>query len=73
VRQFLERGNKLVRFYLPLAQILTDKKPLNPYANKDTVDSTENINLPDIYPMDPLVTLWPVNVYNDESNFPLKV
>jgi len=73
IRQFLERGDKLIRFYLPLAQILTDKKPLKPYANKDSVKSTEDIDLPDIYPMHPLVTLWPTNVYNDQSNFPLKV
>jgi len=73
IRQFLERGDKLIRFYLPLAQILTDAKPLKPYANKDSVKSTEDIDLPDIYPMHPLVTLWPTNVYNDQSNFPLKI
>ena len=73
VRQFLERGDKLVRFYVPLAQILTDSKPLEPYANKDVVESTRNIQLPDIAPMHPLVTLWPCHIYNDQSNFPIKV
>ena len=73
VRQFLERGQKLIRFYLPLAQILTDTQPLKPYANTDVVKSTENINVPDIFPMDPLAALWPTHKYNNESNFPLKV
>ena len=73
VRQFLERGEKLVRFYLPLAQILTDTRPLAPYANVDVVKSTVEIDVPDIFPMDPLAALWPTNVYNEQSNFPLKV
>ena len=73
IRQFFERGDKLIRFYLPLAQILTDKKPLKPYADSQVVQSTENIQLPDIFPFDPLVALWPRNVYNDASNFPIKV
>ena len=73
VRQFLEREDKLIRFYLPLPQILTDRKPLKAYANIDSVKSTEEINVPDIYPMHPVVTLWPTHVYNDQPNFPLKV
>ena len=73
IRQFLQRGDTLLRFYVPLAQILTDRKPLIPYANNDVVKSTENIQLPDISPMHPLVTLWPKYIYNDRSDFPIKV
>lgn len=73
VRQFVERGDKLVRFYLPLAQIITDTKPLKPYADKELVKSTKNIEIPDIYPMHPLASIWPTHVYNDQPNFPIKV
>merc|ERR1712150_190799 len=73
VRQFLERGDKLIRFYLPLAQILTDEQPLKAYADAESVKSTNDINVPDIYPMHPIVTLWPTHVYNNQSNFPLKI
>ena len=73
IRQFLERGDKLVCFYVPLAQMLTDRKPLMPYASNDVVQSTESMPLPDIAPMHPLVTLWPKYIYNDQSGFPIKV
>ena len=73
VRQFMERGEKLIQFYLPIAQILTDRMPLKPYADMNMVASTESIELPDIYPFDPLVMLWPRHIYNDQSNFPIKV
>jgi len=73
VRQFMERGEKLIQFYLPIAQILTDRMPLKPYADMNMVASTESIELPDIYPFDPLVMLWPRHIYNDQSNFPIKI
>ena len=73
VRQFMERGEKLIQFYLPITQILTDRMPLKPYADMNMVASTESIELPDIYPFDPLVMLWPRHIYNDQSNFPIKV
>lgn len=73
LRVFFERGSKLVRFFVPLAQMITDRKPLPPYASREVVESTRGIQVPDITPFDPLVSLWPTHVYNDEPHFPLKV
>ena len=70
LRQFIEKDGRLVRFFLPLAYIVTDTKPLEPFCDPAV---TKDVTLPDISPMNPFVCLWEKNVYNDEQNFPLKV
>jgi hypothetical protein len=70
LRQFIEKDERLVRFFVPVPLIITDTKPLEPYCNSEL---TKDISLPDISPMNPFVCLWPNQVYNPEQNFPIKV
>lgn len=69
LRQFIEKDGELVRFYLPLAYIVTDTTPLEPFCDAAV---TNDVTLPDISPMNPFVCLWKKNVYNAEQNFPIK-
>ena len=69
LRQFMEKDERLVRFYLPLSYIVTDPMPLEPYCDASI---TKEIPLTDISPMNPFVCIWQKNVYNTEQNFPIK-
>lgn len=71
-RQFLERGQDLLRFHLPLHQVITDTRGLPAYADGQAVKGTENIPLPDIFPLEPHAHFQLKYVYNDEIVFPLK-
>jgi len=71
-RQFLERGQDLIRFHLPLPQVITDIRALPAYADGQVVKETENIPLPDIFPLEPHAHFNLKYVYNDETVFPLK-
>lgn len=73
IRQFLERGDDLLRFCVPLPQVITATKPLPAHADAQAVKKTENIPLPDIFPIEPHASFKLKYVYNDEVNFPLKV
>jgi len=70
MRQFIEKDGQLVRFLLNLPFVVTDSKPLEPFGDPK---STFDIDIPDLSPMNPLVGLWPKNVYNSQSTFPIKV
>ncbi len=70
LRQFIEKDNRLLRFFVPLPYVVTDTKPLEPYAD---AQATLDVALPDISPMNPFVCLWPKQVYNPQQNFPIKV
>jgi len=72
IRQFLERGDDLLRFYVPLPFVITATKPLPAHADAQAVKKTENIPLPDIFPIEPHASFKLKYVYNDEVNFPLK-
>ena len=73
IRQFLERGDDLLRFYKRLPQVITATKALPAYADAQATQKTENIPLPDIFPLEPHASFKLRYVYNDEVNFPLKV
>jgi hypothetical protein len=49
---------------------VTDTKPLEPYGD---AEATKSVALPDISPLNPFVCLWPQQVYNSDTNFPIKV
>ena len=72
IRQFVERKNDLLRFYVPIQHVITDLKPLPAYADAQKVKDTESIPLPDIYPLEPMSYMFPTHVYNDETNFPVQ-
>ena len=73
IRQFLERKGELLRFYVNTPHVVTDTRALAPYADQQVVKSTENIQLPDISPLEPDISFKVKYVYNDQVNFPLKV
>lgn len=70
MRQFIEKDGNLLRFNINVPIVVTDSKPLQPYGDPN---ATKEITIPNLYPMNPLVGLWPKNVYNPESAFPVKV
>lgn len=70
LRQFIEKDNRLLRFFVPLPYVVTDTKPLEPYGD---AQATLDVALPDISPLNPFVCLWPKQVYNPQQNFPIKV
>jgi len=72
IRQFLERKGELLRFYVNTPHVVTDTRALAPYADQQVVKSTENIQLPDISPLEPDISFKVKYVYNDQVNFPLK-
>jgi len=72
IRQFIERKEDLIRFFVPIQHMVTDSKPLAAYADSNEVQRTQNMTLPNIEPLDPHCTFYKVNVYNDQVNFPIK-
>jgi hypothetical protein len=70
MRQFIEKDGNLLRFNVDVPIVVTDLKPLEPYGDPNaTIEKT----IPNLHPMNPLVGLWPKNVYNPHSVFPVKV
>lgn len=72
LRQFLEKDNKLLRIHAPMAYLTTDTKPVTAYADQQTVDSTFEMDLPDLTPLNSLTHFSDDNVYRFENNFPIK-
>lgn len=72
LRQFFERDGHKVRVASPLFYLVTDEKPLQPYAPKEAVDSTTSLELPDLSPLNSLSYLFDNHIYRDMNNFPVK-
>ncbi|XP_023013475.2 mitochondrial ribosomal protein L37 [Leptinotarsa decemlineata] len=62
-----ERNGMLLQFQLSGDFVLTSSKPLSPISE----ESTENLELPDIYPVDPMITLNNENIYETRSIYPI--
>lgn len=58
-----EKSDELVQLQLTGDTFLTSSKPLEPVC----IANTENLELPDIYPIKETVTLSPQNIYDLEN------
>ncbi|CAH1162951.1 unnamed protein product [Phaedon cochleariae] len=63
-----ERSGNLVQLRLSGDFVLASSTPLKPV----TSESTDDVTLPDIDPIDPLITLMPENIYRTENVYPIK-
>ena len=70
IRQFFDKDGQLVQVESSLDYLITDEKPVKPYANSETVMKTKDIQLPDLKPMNSLSNLFDSNVYRHENSFP---
>jgi len=70
IRQFFDKDGQLVQVESSLDYLITDEKPVKPYANSETVLKTKDMNLPDLKPMNSLSNLFDSHVYRHENSFP---
>ncbi|XP_018563370.1 39S ribosomal protein L37, mitochondrial [Anoplophora glabripennis] len=63
-----ERHGDLIQFQLSGDTVITSSKPLSPITGV----STESLELPDITPVKPTITLVKDNIYKLEKSFPIK-
>lgn len=68
LRQFFHKDDQYVQIKSPLAYMVTDKKPLKPYADKETVLQTKGQNLPDLTPLNSLSYFFEDHIYLRDSN-----
>ena len=71
IRQFFDKDGHNVQVVHPLDYLITDEKPVKPYANSETVSKTKMIPLPDLGPVTSLSQLFDNHVYKDDNSFPL--
>ena len=64
------KDGQLVQVESPLDYLITDEKPVKPYANSETVLKTKDMKLPDLKPMNSLSNLFDSHVYKHENSFP---
>jgi hypothetical protein len=72
LRQFFEREDQCIRTYSPLAYLVTDENPLQPYADKEAVEATTRQQLPDLAPLNAFSYFFEDHVYRQMNNFPIK-
>ena len=70
IRQFFDKDGQLVQVESSLDYLITDEKPVKPYANSEAVLKTKDIQLPDLNPMNSLSNLFDSHVYRHENSFP---
>ncbi|XP_071453933.1 large ribosomal subunit protein mL37 [Hetaerina americana] len=67
----LEKNGSLIQLECRADLMLLTQGPLAPHAGADVVRSTVDIPLPDLYPLDPTVSLLKENIYNLQDSFPI--
>ena len=70
IRQFFDKDGQLVQVESPLDYLITDEKPVKPYANSEAVLKTKDMKLPDLNPMNSLSNLFDGHIYKHENSFP---
>ncbi|XP_046402014.1 39S ribosomal protein L37, mitochondrial isoform X2 [Ischnura elegans] len=68
----LEKDGSLIQLECRADLMLMAKNPLPPIADDDVVRGTIDIPLPDLYPMEPTVSLLKENLYDLQDIFPLQ-
>ena len=72
VRQFFKNGHDFVRIMSPLAYVVTDTNPIQPYANEKGGEKTKDIRWPHIDPLSCLSYFFEDHIYRDINSFPVK-
>lgn len=67
----LEKDGDLIQLELTVNFLLNSATPLPIYANADEVQGTQDIPLPDLYPIKHTVTLERENIYQTKNIFPV--
>jgi len=71
MRQLFEKDGHNVQVQHPLEYLITDEKPVRPYANSETITNTKMIPLPDLGPVTSLSQLFDTHIYKKDNSFPL--
>ena len=72
IRQFFTKDDHYVQVESPLDYLITDEKPVEPYAKPDTVLKTKDMPLPDLNPLNSLSYLFDSHIYKDVNSFPIE-
>jgi hypothetical protein len=65
----LEKDGDLIQFELTVNFLLNSAAPLPAYADADEVQATQNIPLPDLYPIKHTIALEKENIYQTKNIF----
>lgn len=72
IRQYFTKDDHYVQVEGTLDYLVTDEKPVEPYAKPDTVLKTKDMPLPDLNPLNSLSYLFDSHIYKDVNSFPVE-
>lgn len=72
LRQYFNRGDDYGRVNLKIPLSYAADEPISPLMSLEKAEATtKSLQLPDLYPMDAFAGVRPIQIYQDENNFPI--